>query len=101
MLVSLKDEYIFSLTIPSKTQAYMAAGKPILTMINGSGNDVVTEAHCGLTAKAGDAWQLAENILRMKSMTREELSQLGANGRQYYQQHFMKEKIIDRIIDNL
>ena len=101
MLVSLKDEYIFSLTIPSKTQAYMAAGKPILTMINGSGNDIVKEARCGLTAEAGNAQQLAENIMKMKSMTKEELQQMGDNGRQYYQKHFLKETIIDRIIDNL
>lgn len=36
MLVTLKDEFIFSLTIPSKTQAYMVSGKPILTMLNGA-----------------------------------------------------------------
>ena len=41
MLVSLKDVFIFSLTIPSKVQAYMASGKPIVTMLNGEGSRVV------------------------------------------------------------
>ena len=101
MLLSLRNEYIFSLTIPSKTQAYMAAGKPIVTMIDGSGNDVVREVGCGLTAKAGDAHQLAENIMKLKAMPSEELKLMGEKGRQYYYEHFQKEKVIGKIIDNL
>ena len=101
MLLSLRDEHIFSLTIPSKTQAYMAAGKPIATMINGIGNDVVREAGCGMTANAGDASQLAENVIKLKAMPREELKQMGEKGFQYYQKHFQKDKVISRIIDNL
>lgn len=37
MLVTLKDELIFNVTVPAKLQAYMAAGKPILAMLNGEG----------------------------------------------------------------
>ena len=101
MLLSLRDEHIFSLTIPSKTQAYMAAGKPIATMISGIGNEVVREAGCGMTANAGDASQLAENIVKLKAMPREELKLMGEKGHQYYQEHFQKDKVISRIIDNL
>jgi len=79
----------------------MAAGKPIATMINGIGNDVVREAGCGMTANAGDASQLAENVIKLKAMPREELKQMGEKGFQYYQKHFQKDKVISRIIDNL
>jgi tetratricopeptide (TPR) repeat protein len=68
MLVSLKDEFIFSLTIPSKVQAYMATGKPILTMLNGEGSKVVEEAGCGLTAASEDYKTLAENVKKMYEM---------------------------------
>ena len=44
MLVSLKDEHIFSLTIPGKIQSYMASSKPILAMLNGAGSKVILEA---------------------------------------------------------
>lgn len=101
MIVSLKDEYIFSLVIPSKTQAYMASGKPIATMINGEGNQVVKEARCGLVAQAGDYKQLAENIKAMYKLSRSELNRMGINGLNYYNSNFVKDKIITVIENNL
>lgn len=97
MLVTLKDEFIFSLTIPSKTQAYMASGKPILTMINGAGNDVVEEAKCGLTAKAGDYEALAANVKKMYAMSKDELSDMGKSAKLYYDKNFAKDMVIDRV----
>ncbi len=40
LLLSLKDSEIFSLTVPSRLQAYMYAGKPIVAMINGEGKEL-------------------------------------------------------------
>lgn len=97
MLVTLTDQYIFSLTIPSKTQAYMAAGKPILTMLNGTGNIVIEEAQCGLTADAGDYQKLSENAMKMYAMSKFELSVMGKNAKSYYDRHFEKEMVIDRV----
>lgn len=101
MIVSLKDEHIFSLTIPSKTQAYMASGKPIATMINGAGNEVVRESGCGTVAQAGDYKQLAENIKKMYKLPKLELKQMGVNGLNYYNSNFVKDKIITIIENNL
>lgn len=97
MLVTLKDEFIFSLTIPSKTQAYMASGKPILTMINGAGNDVVNEAKCGLTARAEDYAALAANVKRMYAMSKDELAAMGKVAKEYYDRNFAKDMVIDRV----
>ena len=99
MLVSLKDEYIFSLTIPAKTQAYMASGKPILTMINGVGNDVVNEARCGLTANAGNYKQLAENVMTLYKSDKQVLVEMGENAERYYKTNFSKEDIIDKMLE--
>ena len=97
MLVTLRDEFIFSLTIPSKTQAYMVSGKPILTMLNGAGSDVVEEAGCGLTARAEDFEALAENVKRMYAMSKKELTEMGKNAHDFYLKHFEKEMVIDRV----
>ena len=97
MLVTLKDEFIFSLTIPSKIQAYMASGKPILTMTNGVGNDVVEEARCGLTAYAEDYTTLAANVKRMYAMSKDELAGMGRSAKAYYEKNFAKEMVIDRV----
>lgn len=97
MLVSLKEEYIFSLTIPSKVQAYMASGKPIVTMLSGIGNKILKEADCGLTAESGDFKTLAENVIAMYRKTEEERLQLGMNGQTYYKVHFQKKVCIDKL----
>lgn len=97
MLVSLKNEYIFSLTIPSKIQAYMASGKPIVTMLSGIGNQILKDANCGLAAESGDYKLLAENVIAMYHMSKEERSQLGMNGQVYYNAHFQKKVCIDRL----
>lgn len=77
MVVSLKSTEIFALTIPSKIQSYMAFGKPIATMLDGMGSDIVQEAECGLTAPAGDAQRLADNVVMMSEMDETELARLG------------------------
>ena len=97
MLMTLKDEYIFSLTLPSKTQAYMAYGKPIATMINGIANEVVSDAKCGLTANAGDYNQLAQNIINLSMLSKEELLLMGNDAKKYYHLHFAKNRVVDTI----
>ena len=101
MLVTLRDEYIFSLTIPSKVQCYMASGKPILTMLNGVGNAIIEEAQCGLISNAGDYRQLAQNVLKMFSLKKEELQRMGDNALLYYKKHFDKNTVIDNIINSI
>lgn len=101
MLVSLKDEFIFSLTIPSKVQAYMASGKPILTMLNGEGSRVVDDAGCGLTAASEDYKALAENVKKMYEMSKSEREEMGRAGRKYYDEVFAKELVINRVNDIL
>ncbi len=102
MLVALKDEHIFALTIPSKIQAYMLFGKPILTMLSGEGSRTVEEAQCGLTAASGDYARLAQHVQALASNTGgQALAQYGQNGKNYYERHFRKETIINRIITYL
>ena len=101
MLVSLKNEHIFSLTVPTKVQSYMEFGKPIVTMLNGAGSLIVKEANCGYRANARDYKKLSENIIKASLSSKEDLEQLGKNGRVYYQANFAKEKVINDFINVL
>ena len=56
LLVNLKDEPIFSMTIPGKLQAYLVTGKPILALLNGEGARLFKDSGCGIACDAGD-WQ--------------------------------------------
>jgi len=88
LLVHLKNDPLFHVTIPSKTQAYMAAGRPILMAVPGDAADVVREANCGVTCEPENPSSLAEAIVRLEAMSAEERRVLGENGRRFYESVF-------------
>ena len=96
LLVSLKDEEIFNLTVPSKVQYYMSQGKPILAMLNGDGTDLIAEANCGFCVPAGDYEKCAETVVRIYA-DRNKLQLIGMNGKKYYEEHFNKKKRMDQL----
>ena len=79
----------------------MASGKPILSMANGICQDVIKESKCGLTANSGDYNTLAQNALTLYRMDIAELTQMGENGRKYYNVHFDKNTVIDNILKTM
>lgn len=97
LLVSLKSDAIFSLTIPAKIQSYMAAGKPILCMLDGEARLLIEESGSGMSCGAGESGQLAELALEMSRLSKKELASMGENGRQYYLRHFERELLLDRL----
>ena len=97
MLVSLKDTYIYGLTIPGKTQSYLACGKPILASLNGEGARIIEESDAGKTCPAENPEKLAEAIIEMYQMDKKTLVQKGLNGRKYFENHFKRKVLIDRL----
>ncbi len=55
LLATLKDEPVFAVTVPAKIQTYLAAGRPIVSAINGEVMRIVREAGAGEAVAAGDA----------------------------------------------
>ncbi|MDP1955338.1 MAG: glycosyltransferase family 4 protein [Polaromonas sp.] len=97
LLVSLKDEPIFSMTIPGKLQSYLAAGIPVVAMLNGEGAEIVKASRSGLTCAAGDHGGLAAAVLRLSQMTQEERATMGRNGRDVSVREFSRAVLIDRL----
>jgi colanic acid biosynthesis glycosyl transferase WcaI len=84
LLVHLKDDPLFEITIPSKTQAYMAVGKPILMAVRGDAADLVEAAQCGICACPEDPVSLANAAIRMASLTQDERAAMGRRGQEFY-----------------
>jgi len=97
MLMSLKDEPIFSMTIPGKLQTYLAAGVPVLAMLNGEGANIVSAANAGLTCPAGDYEALATCVLEMARMSSEERAELGRNAIALSEREFSRETLMHRL----
>ncbi len=98
LLVTLADTEIFRLTIPSKLQAYLAAGRPIIACLNGAGADIVTEAGAGVAVPAEDASALAQAVVALYTMPEQQRIEMGVRGRRYYEEHFSHDKLVDELI---
>ena len=84
VLVHLKDAPLFHITIPSKTQAYMAVGKPILMAVAGDAAELVEAAGAGTTCAAEDAHSIAAAVQRLQATAPAELEAMGARGKDFY-----------------
>ena len=83
--------------IPSKLLTYMAAGRPILAAVSDKSETAryVESANCGLVLHPESPEALVESVLSLRSDSALQ-SRLGASGRTYVQQHFAKDKILQK-----
>lgn len=99
MLVTLSDDPLFKLYAPAKISSYMAAGKPIVAVLNGEGAEMIRDAGCGWTLAAGDAEGFAKLAIDLSRKDASELAAKGANAAKYYDEHFVKEKCLKKLDD--
>jgi len=97
MLVTLRKEPIFELTVPGKIQSYMACGKPIVAAVDGEGGRIIIESGAGLAASSGDADALAQSVLDMYRLPREEREAMGMRGQQFCADNFDRDMLINRL----
>jgi colanic acid biosynthesis glycosyl transferase WcaI len=96
MLVTLRDDPIFSLTIPAKIQSYLACGKPIIAGLNGEGARIVEESGGGITSPAQNPVRLAEAVLAMSKMALQHRLDMGVRGRRYFEENFERGVLISQ-----
>lgn len=84
LLVHLLPDELFEITIPSKTQAYLAAGRPIIMGVSGDAADIVMEAGAGVLAAPGNVASIAQALRQLATASPEERADMGRRGRRYY-----------------
>ena len=97
LLVTLAPARLFALTIPSKVQSYLAAGRPIVGALDGEGARVIAEANAGVTVPAGAGADLGRAVMTLRDMPAGERAAMGWRGRQYFERHFRRDSLIDRL----
>ncbi len=88
LVTHLKDDPLFEITIPSKTQFYLAMGKPVLVGVRGESARIVTAAGAGMAMEPENEEAIAEAFLAMAQLPRDELDRMGAQGRATYEKQF-------------
>ncbi len=97
MLVTLKKEPIFSLTIPGKVQSYLACAKPIISALDGEGGQVIKESGAGLSVAAEDPVALANAVLEMEQMDKASINKMGEKGLDYYNNNFDRNMLLGKL----
>lgn len=87
LLVHLRRDPLFTITIPSKTQAYMAVGKPLLMAVDGDAADLVLESGGGVVAASERAEAIAEAAQSLAALSPEARCAMGQRAQTYYREH--------------
>lgn len=99
LLVHLRDDPLFAITVPSKTQAYMAAGKPILMAVRGDAADLVMAAQCGEVVPPEEPEAMARAVAKLATLSAEERAAMGKHGSDWYQQELSIEVGVSRFVE--
>lgn len=97
MLVTLRREPIFALTIPGKVQSYLASGRAIVAALDGEGARIIEEAGAGVVCPTEQPEALAEAVLRLADMPKADRERMGRRGADYYAAHFARGKLFDQL----
>jgi colanic acid biosynthesis glycosyl transferase WcaI len=86
LLVHLKPDPLFEMTIPSKTQAYMAIGRPVIMAVRGDAAGLIEASGGGVVAEPGNPTSIAEAVRRLESMAPSDLDAMGVRARVFYEE---------------
>jgi glycosyltransferase involved in cell wall biosynthesis len=96
LLVSLKPEPIFALTVPGKVQSYLASGRPVIAMLDGEGAEVIARSGAGLTCPAGRPDLLAERVLQLATLGEAQRDAMGQRGQAFARNEFGRQGLMDQ-----
>jgi glycosyltransferase involved in cell wall biosynthesis len=98
LLLTLARGETLSQTIPSKLQAYLAAGRPVIASVDGEGARVLQEAGAGVACPAEDAGALAAAILALEATPAARRDEMGRDGVRYFAAHFEPNALAQALV---
>jgi colanic acid biosynthesis glycosyl transferase WcaI len=87
LIVHLVDAPIFRIAIPSKTQAYLYIGKPIIMAMHGDAANLVRDAGAGLQCEPENPKAMMDAIRVLYEMPAMARKAMGEAGHSYYMEH--------------
>lgn len=99
LIVSLVSEPIFSVTVPAKTQTYIAAKKPILGIIEGDTAAIIKENNLGYIAHPDNLEEIKEVFKMAINADEDELNGFTHNCDDLLKTTFNKNFIINKLLE--
>jgi colanic acid biosynthesis glycosyl transferase WcaI len=101
LLLHLGDDPLFAITIPSKTQAYLASGRPIIAAVNGESAQILRKSGAAIVVSAANPAALAKAIRDMADLPDARRNAMGRAGAQFYARHFSFSQGVARTLELL
>jgi colanic acid biosynthesis glycosyl transferase WcaI len=99
LLVHLKKNPLFKITIPSKTQAYMSVGKPLLMAVDGDAADIVSQSGGGIVAESENPKDLAYAAEQLAALPSDSLASMGLNAQTFYKEHLSVSNGVSKFVE--
>jgi colanic acid biosynthesis glycosyl transferase WcaI len=99
LLVHLRKDPLFRVTIPSKTQAYMSIGRPLIMAVDGDAADLVRLSNGGVLVDSENAEMLANETERLSNLSEDERRIIGKNAKDYYQENLSVKAGVAKFAD--
>lgn len=99
LLVHLLDDELFRITIPSRTQAYLCIGKPILMAVKGDAADLIEKSKSGLIAEPNNPNSIADTLICLVRMSQNERVELSRNAKDFYHKNLSLKKGVQSFSD--
>ena len=101
LLIHLRDDPLFRITVPHKVFVCLASAKPILAAIEGDTADIVRSAQAGLTCPPGNPQAMADTVRRFYCLAPTERAAMAQNGLRAAQQSFTCLQLVGQIAEML
>ena len=98
LIVSLVDKPIFSLTVPAKTQTYIAAKKPILAILKGDGAKIIKDNDLGYISDPNNLQDIQNIFIKAINTDGEQISNFTKNCDILNNTIFNKDNIINNLL---
>ncbi len=98
LLMHLRDDPLFAITIPSKTQFYLAMGRPIVAGVAGEAADLLLRSGAALVVPPGDAAALAAAFVELAAMPSAERGAMAAAGPRFYAANLSFDRAMARTL---
>lgn len=96
-LVSLRPHPSSAITLPSKTQAALAAGRALFVSAAGDVGAIVAQHAVGVVADPSDVRSIAFGLRRLSSLGRPALAEMGRRARQLYEAEFSVARGVEQV----
>ena len=97
LLVHLKDDPLYRITIPHKIFSYMASGKPVLAAVAGDAAAVIADAGAGLTCPPSDPQRMAQRLNQFAAMPDAERQMMADRGLDAVRRLYSREVLVGKI----